>query len=122
MAAIVGRLLTALLQGDELVAQVDEGHGVALTAQFEVEEAAIERQRLFDIPHFQRHMVEANEARFCQFSHRILLCLKFRWVGPVEDAIAIAGMVMSSVIPSVKYSCSGSPDMFVNGSTAIEEL
>jgi hypothetical protein len=31
-------------------------------------------------------------------------------------------MVMSSVIPSVKYSCSGSPDMFVNGSTAIEEL
>ena len=47
MAAIVGRLLTALLQGDELVAQVDECHGVALTAQLECEEAAIERQRDF---------------------------------------------------------------------------
>src|SRR5271170_4133953 len=43
MAAIVGRLLTTLLQGYELVAQIDEGHGLALSAQFEGEEAAIER-------------------------------------------------------------------------------
>ena len=101
MAAIVTRLLTALLQGYELVAQVNEGHRVALPAQFKREEAAIERQRLFNIANLQRHMVEANEARFCQFSHRILLCRpKIRWVGPVElgrpveDAIAIVGMVI----------------------------
>src|SRR6266403_1711671 len=31
-------------------------------------------------------------------------------------------VMMSSAIPSAKYSCSGSPLMFVNGSTAIEGL
>ena len=30
--------------------------------------------------------------------------------------------MMSSTTPSAKYSCSGSPLMFVNGSTAIEGL
>jgi len=29
-------------------------------------------------------------------------------------------VMMSSAIPSAKYSCSGSPDMLANGSTAIE--
>ena len=33
-----------------------------------------------------------------------------------------SSVMMSSVIPSVKYSCSGSPLMFVNASTAIEGL
>src|SRR3954463_1010805 len=31
-------------------------------------------------------------------------------------------VMMSSVIPSTKYSCSGSPLMFWNGSTAIDGL
>ena len=31
-------------------------------------------------------------------------------------------VMMSSVMPSEKYSCSGSPDMLVKGSTAIEGL
>jgi hypothetical protein len=31
-------------------------------------------------------------------------------------------MMMSSVIPSEKYSCSGSPDMLVNGRTAIDAV
>src|SRR5262249_50557492 len=31
-------------------------------------------------------------------------------------------VMMSSVIPSLKYSCSGSPDMLVKGSTAMEGL
>ena len=30
--------------------------------------------------------------------------------------------MMSSVIPSAKYSCSGSPDMLTNGSTAMDGL
>ena len=30
--------------------------------------------------------------------------------------------MISSTIPSTKYSCSGSPDIFVNGRTAIEGL
>ena len=31
-------------------------------------------------------------------------------------------MMMSSVIPSLKYSCSGFPLMLVKGNTAIEDL
>jgi hypothetical protein len=30
--------------------------------------------------------------------------------------------MMSSTMPSAKYSCSGSPDIFWNGSTAMEGL
>src|ERR1700757_4692617 len=48
VSAIVGGLPAALLQGNKLIAQVDEGHGVTLAAQFEFEETAIERQRLVD--------------------------------------------------------------------------
>ena len=33
-----------------------------------------------------------------------------------------SSVMMSSVMPSVKYSCSGSPLMFWNGSTAIDGL
>ena len=62
MAAVVRRLPAALLQGDELVAQIDEGHGVGLAAQVEGEETAVERQRLFDVPDLQCDMVEADGA------------------------------------------------------------
>ena len=34
----------------------------------------------------------------------------------------LSAVVISSTIPSAKYSCSGSPLMFWNGSTAIEGL
>jgi hypothetical protein len=33
-----------------------------------------------------------------------------------------SAVMISSTIPSAKYSCSGSPDMFSNGSTAIDGL
>ncbi len=32
----------------------------------------------------------------------------------------LSSVMMSSVMPSEKYSCSGSPDMLSNGRTAIE--
>jgi hypothetical protein len=44
MATIVCGLPAALLKSDELIAQVDKGHGVTLAAQFEPEETAIECQ------------------------------------------------------------------------------
>src|SRR5262245_1222524 len=88
MATIVSRLPAALLKGDKLIAQVDEGHGVILAAQFEPEETAIECQCLIDIPHLQCDVVEAHDARPCEFSHQNLLC-QFRWVRPARDAIAM---------------------------------
>ena len=33
-----------------------------------------------------------------------------------------SSVMMSSTMPSAKYSCSASPDMFAKGSTAIEVL
>ncbi len=36
--------------------------------------------------------------------------------------ILLRSVMMSSVIPSLKYSCSGSPLMFVKGKMAIEGL
>jgi hypothetical protein len=37
MPSVIGRLLAAPLQGDELVAEIDEGHAVAFAAQLESE-------------------------------------------------------------------------------------
>src|SRR5207302_1604647 len=56
--AIVCGLPATLLQGDELIAEVDEGHGVAPAAEFEREDAAVERQRFADISNFKRDVVE----------------------------------------------------------------
>src|SRR5271169_1829507 len=38
----------------------------------------------------------------------------------VRPAIFDKSVMMSSVMPSEKYSCSGSPDMLVNGKMAID--
>src|SRR5262245_34805539 len=92
MATIVCGLPAALLKGDKLIAKVDEGHGVTLAAQFEPEETAIECQRLIDIPHLQCDVVEAYDARSCEFHHQNLLCLRIRWVRPAHRAIAITTM------------------------------
>src|SRR5262249_51212305 len=73
MATIVRRLSAPLLEGDELVAQIDEGHGVALAAQLEREEVAVERQCLLDVCHLQRDVVEAYHARLRRLSHQTLL-------------------------------------------------
>src|SRR5262249_50569673 len=74
MTAIVCGLASPLLQGDELVPQIDECHGIALATQFECEETPIKRQGLFDVTDLQCYVVESNEPRSCVFSHGILLC------------------------------------------------
>src|SRR5262245_66542860 len=92
MATIVCGLPAALLKGDKLVAQIDEGHRVTLAAQFEPEETAIECQCLIDIPYLQCDVVEAYDARSFEFHHQNLLCLRIRWVRPAHRAIAITTM------------------------------
>jgi len=74
VTTIVCGLLAAFLQGNELIAQVDERHRGTLAAQFEFEKAAVERQRLVDIADLQRDVVEAYGARLRKLSHRNLLC------------------------------------------------
>src|SRR5712692_1974632 len=70
MTAVVGGLAAALLQREELIAQVDEGRAFALAAKLELEQAAVERQRLIDVADLERDMVEADGARFPWLGHR----------------------------------------------------
>jgi hypothetical protein len=48
MAASICTLLPPLLQGDELIAQVDERHRVTLAAKFEFEKPTVKGQCLLD--------------------------------------------------------------------------
>jgi hypothetical protein len=52
MAALVSGLSTALLQCEELVAQINEGRIVALAPKFEIEQSTIESQSIIDITEF----------------------------------------------------------------------
>src|SRR2546423_727220 len=72
MAPVVSALGTALLEREELVAQIDEGRGRALTPKLEIEQSTVKSQSLFDITDLESDMVEANGARFSRFGHRIL--------------------------------------------------
>ena len=53
MPAVVCGLSTALLQRQKLVAEIEKAE-IPLAAQFEVEESAVERQRLFDVTDLER--------------------------------------------------------------------
>ena len=48
-SAVVGGLPSALLQREQLVAEIDERRSFALAAKSEVEQASVERQSLFDV-------------------------------------------------------------------------
>src|SRR5262249_47027798 len=69
MTAVVGGLGAALLQREELITQIDERRGLALAAQFEVEQASVECQRLLDIADLEGDMVETDGARFSWLRH-----------------------------------------------------
>ena len=62
MAVLVGRLPAALGEREELVAHVDERHARCPAAQLEVEEPAVEGERLLDVAHLERDVVHAHRA------------------------------------------------------------
>jgi hypothetical protein len=67
--AVIGRLPAALLKGEELVAEIDEGSVFALAAQLDVEQPTVEFQRLVDVADLDRNVIEADSARFLGFGH-----------------------------------------------------
>ena len=70
MTAVVGGLGATLLESQELIAQVDEGRGLASAAKLEFEQATVKRQRLVDITDLESDMVEADGARFSAWAMR----------------------------------------------------
>ena len=69
MAGGVSGLGSALLKGEELIAEVYKGGILATAAQLEVEQPAIECERRIDVADFKRDVVEADGARFPVFRH-----------------------------------------------------
>ena len=72
MTAVVGGLGAALLEREELIAQIDKGRGFAPAAKLEIEQATVKRQRLIDITDLKSDMVETDGARFLGLGHRSL--------------------------------------------------
>jgi hypothetical protein len=64
MAALVSGLSAALLECEELVAEIDESGSGAFAPLFEIEQPTVESQSLFDITDFERYVVETNGALF----------------------------------------------------------
>jgi hypothetical protein len=87
MPAIIRRLPPALLQREELTAKIDEGRVSALAAKLELEQAAVERQRLFDVADLKRDVVETDCARFLCFGHSTLHNFSFMWGADRASAI-----------------------------------
>src|SRR5262245_9612474 len=88
MPPIIRRLPPAFLQSQELIAKIDEGGVFALAAQLELKEAAVERQRLIDVTHLERDVIEANRASLLSFSHGTLQVLSFMWSADSASTIA----------------------------------
>ena len=72
MTAVIGSLPAAFLKREELIAEIDEGRVLALTAQREVKQASVECQRLFNVVDLDRDMVETNGTRLLCFRHKEL--------------------------------------------------
>jgi nitroreductase len=58
---VVGRLRAALGEREELVAHVEKGHVPVAFGHLEVEEAAVELDRLVEVAHLERDVVDAHE-------------------------------------------------------------
>ena len=58
---LIRRLAPARAQGDELVANVDEGHPGAASAELELEDAAEERKGFIDVSHLDGDVVDADQ-------------------------------------------------------------
>ena len=69
VATVVARLLAALGERDELVAQVEEGHARRPAAQLEGEQPPVEGQRLLEVADLERDVVDAHQAGSLGHAH-----------------------------------------------------
>src|SRR5262249_6975094 len=69
MAAVVGGLLTPLLQREELIAEINERCCLALAAQLEIEQATVERQSRIDVADLESDVIETDGTRFSWLRH-----------------------------------------------------
>jgi len=65
VATVIRRLPSPFLQSNELVAKVDERHGVTFATEFEPKKATVKRQCLLYIANLQGYVVQSNGTRSC---------------------------------------------------------
>src|SRR3954453_18619666 len=61
MPRIVTGLASALREGDELVAHVDEGHARHSPAKLDLEDLSVKAERLLDVADLERDVVDPGE-------------------------------------------------------------
>jgi hypothetical protein len=64
---VVGRLPASLRKREELVAHVDEGRPASAASQLELEDPAVEVERLLDVPDLECDVVDPDQSRL----HRV---------------------------------------------------
>ena len=69
MSPVVAGLLAALLKCKKLIAKIDECGVLALAAQREFEQAAVEGKGLLDVAHLERDVVQSDRAGFAGLGH-----------------------------------------------------
>ena len=69
MAVLVGWLRAPAREREELVAHVDERHPVRAAAQRELEQLAVERERLVDVADLERDVVDPNKPSIWHAGH-----------------------------------------------------
>src|SRR4051794_24093950 len=76
MTAIICWLPAALLQRQELIAEIDKGRVFVLAAEREVEQPSIKRQRFVDLADLKRQVVKADRTCFLCARHDGLLAVE----------------------------------------------
>lgn len=61
MSLVVSFLPLCLHQSEKLITHVDEGASGTLPSQFEVEDPAVEVERLLNVAHLERNVIETYE-------------------------------------------------------------
>src|SRR5262252_2327887 len=69
MATVIARLSSPLLQGKELIAEIDEGGIIGFSTQLELEQAPVKRQSFVDVADLQGNMVHTHRAGLLCFCH-----------------------------------------------------
>ena len=70
MAVVVRLLLPAAGESDELISHIDERHLMGASTQRELEDLPVEGERLVDVPHLDRDVVDPDKAWPRHAGHR----------------------------------------------------
>ena len=117
MAIVVRRRRSVYRERNELVAEVDPGHALEPVAQRELEDAAVKLERLSDIAHLDRDVVDADQTRsLVGVSHGGIVAVSARFAAGREptapaqtaatvDEVALRLLLLALVLVLLGAAC-----------------